>query len=49
MEKKLEIVEWLVAHGYHLFGEQPTHFAEKFSLEMLEFFKESFKTYKGIK
>lgn len=48
MEKKMEIVEWLVAHGYHLFGERPTSFAARFSLEQLETFKECFKAQKGI-
>lgn len=48
MEKKMEIVKWLVAHDYHLFGERPAHFAARFSLEQLETFKECFAAQKGI-
>jgi len=48
MEKKIEIVEWLVAHGYHLFGERPSSFAARFSLEQLEIFKKCFSAQKGI-
>lgn len=48
MEKKMEIVEWLVAHDYHLFGERPSSFAARFSLEQLENFKECFKAQKNI-
>ena len=49
MEKKMEIVRWLAAHGYHFFGERLEHFAARFSLEMLECFKECFAKQKGIK
>ena len=48
MEQKMEIVRWLVAHGYHLFGERPSSFAARFSLEQLKTFKECFQAQKGI-
>ena len=36
--KKLEIVMEMVAHGYHLFNETPQQFADRFTLEQLQFF-----------
>ena len=48
MEKKMEIVEWLAANGYHFFGETLEHFAARFDLETLEAFKAAFEAHKGI-
>lgn len=48
MEKKMEIVEWLAANGYHFFDETLAHFAARFDLATLEAFKAAFKAYKGI-
>jgi len=48
MEEKIKIVEWLVNHGYHLFGESTQSFANRLSLEQLKIIKNGFKNYKGI-
>lgn len=48
MKEKIEIVEWLVNHGYHLFGESTESFADRLSLEQLKIIKEGFKNYKKI-
>ena len=42
MKEKMIIVNWMVEHGYCLFDETPEHFAERFDLHVLEFFKEAF-------
>lgn len=42
MTEKIEIVNRMVEKGYHLFDETPEHFAERFDLHVLEFFKEAF-------
>lgn len=48
MEQKMEIVRWLDSHGYHFFDETPEHFASRFSLEILKYFKECFAKQKNI-
>ena len=40
--KKLEVVMEMVANGYHLFEETPAQFADRFSLEQLEFMRDCF-------
>ena len=43
MKEKMAIVNWLVEHGYHLFNETPEHFAERFDLHILEYFKKCYE------
>jgi hypothetical protein len=49
MEKKIAIVEKMVANGYHLLDESVESFASRNTLENLERFLQSFLKYKGIK
>lgn len=48
MERKIEIVNWMVEHGYALFGESVEHFASRVPLDVLESSFVSFAKYKGI-
>lgn len=48
MERKIEIVTWMVEHGYALFGESVEHFANRVPLDVLESSLVSFAKYKGI-
>ena len=47
MEKKLEIVNTLVAEGYALFDETPEQFANRWTVEVLEMVLENFRKWKG--
>lgn len=43
---KLEIVNDLIANGYHLFNETPEHFANRFDEATLAYVREKFLNYK---
>ena len=45
MEKKIAIVNEMVANGYCLFNETAEQFAERFDLATLEMFAENFKKF----
>lgn len=40
--EKIAIVMEMVANGYHLFSETPAQFADRFTLEQLEFMRDCF-------
>lgn len=47
-EAKMNIVNWLLDHGYKLFNETAEQFANRFSFIELEMFKFAFAHNRGI-
>ena len=44
-ERKIKIVDAMVANGYHLMGETPEQFANRYSEDMLRQFAANFTKY----
>lgn len=47
MKEKIEIVNRMVANGYHLFDETPEHFANRFDLPTLRVFEQAFDDHRN--